>query len=430
VIDVRILRSDPDGLRRALAKRGETVDIDRLIGIDEEHRRILAESERLKAERNARSKEIGRLIAEGEKEEEAEALKQEMRAVGERIRSLDDQAAALKATLDGLLLELPNVPHESVPAGDASANVILRQWGEPGSFDFEPRPHWEIGEEIGILDLQRAAKVAGTGFVGLVGDGPALARALVTFMIDRHRALGYVEIAPPYLVNPPTATATGHLPKFEDQLYVAERDELYLIPTAEVPLMGWHRDEILAAESLPLRYCAHTSCFRREAGAHGRETRGLIRVHQFDKVELVKITSPETSYDELESLVVDAEAILRELELTYRVVLLAAGDMGNAAAKTYDLEVWAPGVGMWLEVSSCSNCEEYQARRANLRFKSEGASGTHYPHTLNGSGVALPRTMVALLECYQDADGGVTVPEVLRPYLGGLERLAGRATPV
>ena len=422
MIDVRLLRGDPDSLREGLAKRGEEADVERLIRLDEEYRRLLAESERLKAERNARSKEIGQRIAEGGREA-AEALKDEMRAVSERIKELDEQADALKTTLDGMLLELPNLPHDSVPAGGVSANRIVRSWGEPRTLDFPARPHWEIGEELGILDFQRAAKVAGSGFVGLVGEGAAFSRALVAFMLDRHRAGGYVEIAPPYLVNPPTATATGHLPKFEDQLYAAERDELYLVPTAEVPLMGWHRDEILPADRLPLRYCAHTPCFRREAGAHGRETRGLIRVHQFDKVELVKITEPETSYEELESLVEDAEGVLQALGLAYRVVLLAAGDMGNAAAKTYDLEVWAPGVEMWLEASSCSNCEAYQARRANLRVKGEGGSGTRYPHTLNGSGVALPRTMIAILESYQNADGSVTVPQVLRPYLGGRETL-------
>ncbi len=422
MIDLRLLRSDPGLVREGLERRGASADVERLIELDEEHRRLLAESERLKAERNATSKEIGKRVSGGDTAG-AEELKSGMRQVSDRIKELDEQADTMKTTLEGLLLELPNLPHESVPAGDVSANQAVRSWGEPPSFDFEPRPHWEIGERLGVLDLQRAAKVAGSGFVGLVGEGARLARALVTFMLDRHRANGYLEIAPPYLVNPPTATATGHLPLFEEQLYAADRDELYLIPTAEVPLMGWHRDEIVPAERLPLRYCAHTPCFRREAGAAGRDTRGLIRVHQFDKVELVKITEPESSYDELESLVRDAEGVLQALGIAYRVVLLAAGDMGNASAKTYDLEVWAPGVGMWLEASSCSNCETYQARRANLRTKAEGESGTRYPHTLNGSGVALPRTLVAILESYQNADGGVTVPEVLRPYLGGRDTL-------
>jgi seryl-tRNA synthetase len=422
VIDVRLLRDRPDDVRAGLAKRGEAADVERLIDLDEEYRRLLGESERLKAERNARSKEIGRLIAEGEREA-AEDLKAEMRAVSDQIKALDEQADAIKSTLDGMLLEVPNLPHDSVPAGDTAANQVVREWGTPRAFDFEARPHWEIGEELGILDLQRAAKVAGSGFVGLVGDGAALSRALIGLMLDRQRAAGYLEVAPPYLVNPTTATATGHLPKFEEQLYRVERDDLYLIPTAEVPIMGWHRDEVLEAERLPIRYCAHTPCFRREAGAHGRETRGLIRVHQFDKVELFKITEPDTSYDELEGLVQDAEAVLQALGLPYRVLLLAAGDMGNAAAKTYDLEVWSPGVGMWLEVSSCSNCEAYQARRANLRAKADGESGTHYPHTLNGSSMGMSRTLVAVLESYQNADGGVTVPEVLRPYLGGRQSL-------
>lgn len=272
--------------------------------------------------------------------------------------------------------------------------------------------------------MGRAAKISGSGFVGLIGDGAALSRALIAFMLDHHRETGYLEIAPPVLVNPATATATGHLPKFEDQLYAVERDELYLIPTAEVPIMGWHRDEILSADVLPLRYCSYTPCFRREAGAHGSDTRGLIRVHQFDKVELVKITRPDDSYDELESLTTDAEWVLQALDLPYRVVLLAAGDMGNAAAKTYDLEVWSPGVEKWLEVSSCSNCEAYQARRGNLRYRSESNDGVRFPHTLNGSAVALPRTLIAIFENYQNADGSLTVPTVLRPYLGGRETLA------
>ena len=422
MLDVHLLREDREQLREGLGKRGEAVDVDRLVRLDEEYRRLLAESERLKAERNARSKEIGNMM-QGGRGEEAAALKSEMREVAERIKSLDEQSSAHKDTLDSLLLEISNMPHSSVPAGGPDANQLVREWGRPRTFDFEPKPHWELGEALGILDLERATKISGSGFVGLTGAGAALSRALISFMLDRHRANGYREIAPPYLVNEATATATGHLPKFEDQLYAADRDELYLIPTAEVPIMGWHREEILEAEALPLRYCAHTPCFRREAGAAGRETRGLIRVHQFDKVEMVAITTPETSYDTLEVLTADAEAILQALELPYRVLLLAAGDMGNASAKTYDIEAWAPGVGMWLEVSSCSNCEAYQARRAGLRFRSEGASGTRLPHTLNGSGVALPRTMIALLENGQNADGTVTLPAVLRPYLGGRELL-------
>lgn len=424
MIDVHLLRNEPDRVRRGLARRGEEADVDRLVELDEEYRTILVESERLKAERNTRSKEIGRLIGMG-KDDEAEEIKEEMRRVADRIKSLDEQAGGLKATLDARLLELPNLPLEDVPAGGPENNEVVREWGEPRAFEFEPVPHWDLGEGIGATDLGRAAKISGSGFVALTGDGAALSRALVTFMLDRHRDNGYLEIAPPFLVNPATATATGHLPKFEDQLYAAERDDLYLIPTAEVPLMGWHRDEILPEESLPRRYVSLTSCFRREAGAHGRDTRGLIRVHQFEKVELFKITTPETGWDELESLTVDAEAILQALEIPYRVVRLAAGDMGNAAALTYDLEVWAPGVDDWLEASSCSNTETYQARRANLRIKAEDAGSTRWPHTLNGSGVAVPRTLIAIMENHQNADGSVTVPEVLRPYLGGRERLDG-----
>ena len=422
MLDVRLLREDRERLREGLGKRGESADVDRLVRLDEEHRRLLVESEGLKAERNARSKEIGELMQQGGGQR-AEALKAEMREVADRIKALDEQASAHKETLHSLLLEVPNLPHPSVLAGGPEANQVVREWGSPPSFDFEPRPHWELGEALGILDLERAAKISGSGFVGLTGLGAALSRALITFMLDRHCGNGYLEIAPPYLVNAATATATGHLPKFEDQLYACEGDELYLIPTAEMPIMGWHREEILNAGQLPLRYCAHTPCFRREAGAAGRDTRGLIRVHQFDKVEMVAITTPESSYDALESLTADAEAVIQALGIPYRVVQLAAGDMGNAAAKTYDLEAWAPGVGMWLEVSSCSNCEDYQARRAALRFRVEGTSGTRHPHTLNGSGVALPRTIIALLENGQNADGTVRVPEALQPYLGGRELL-------
>ncbi|CAN5854630.1 serine--tRNA ligase [soil metagenome] len=422
MLDVRLLREERELLRDGLAKRGDSADVDRLVRLDEEYRRLLAESEGLKAERNARSKRIGEMVQSG-RGAEAEALTAEMREVADRIKALDEESGAHKDTLDSLLLEIPNLPHPSVPAGGTEANRLLREWGEPRSFDFAPRPHWEVGEALGILDLERATKISGSGFVGLSGAGAALSRALIAFMLDRHRARGYREIAPPYLVNEATATATGHLPKFEEQLYACDRDELYLIPTAEVPIMGWHRDEILDAKLLPLRYCAHTPCFRREAGAAGRETRGMIRVHQFDKVEMVAITTPEDSYDVLETLTADAEAVLQALEIPYRVLLLAAGDMGNAAAKTYDIEAWAPGVDMWLEVSSCSNCEAYQSRRANLRFRAEGASGTRHPHTLNGSGLALPRTMIALLENGQNADGTVTIPVPLRPYMGGRELL-------
>lgn len=422
MLDVRRLRNDPHAIAEGLARRGETADVDRLVRLDEEHRRLLAESEGLKAERNARSKEIGALLAAG-RTDEAEERKATTREIGERIKSLDEQAADHKETLDALLLDLPNLPHPSVPAGGPEANLVVREWGSPPEFDFEPRAHWDIGPALGIMEFERAARMTGSGFVGLKGAGAALSRALIAFMLDRHIARGYVELAPPYLVNSATATATGHLPRFEDQLYRAERDDLYLIPTAEVPIMGWHREEILEAAALPLWYCAHTPCFRREAGAHGRDTRGLIRVHQFDKVELVKIVTPESSYDELESLTADAESILQALELPYRTVLLAAGDMGNASARTYDLEAWAPGVGAWLEVSSCSNCEEYQARRADLRYRPDGDGGVRFPHTLNGSGVALPRTLIALIENHQRADGGVTIPAALRPYLGGREAL-------
>jgi seryl-tRNA synthetase len=346
-----------------------------------------------------------------------------MRRLGERLAGLEKDVDAWGGEIESLLLQIPNVPHESVPVGpDAAANVVVRTWGEVRDPGFAVRPHWEVGPELGLLDFERGARVTGSGFVVFAGLGARLERALITMMIELHAAGGYVEVSPPFLANRRTMRGSGQLPKMEADMYRVESEDLFLVPTAEVPVTGLHQDEILDEAALPRRYVAYTPCFRLEAGAHGRDTRGLVRVHQFDKVELVKFVTPESSYDELESLVASAESVLQALELPYRVVLLSSGDTSFASAKTYDLEVWAPGVGRWLEVSSCSNFEDFQARRSNIRFRRAGGD-VAFPHTLNGSGLALPRTVVALIENGLRQDGTIVLPAALRPYLGGMERI-------
>ncbi len=419
MLDLRVIRSDPEAVKASLLKRGGgglAEAVDRVVSLDEERRRTIAEVEELKAERNQVSKEIGALKREGG---DAEALILRMREVGGRISELDGVQSRAEEEIRELLLGIPNTPLEEVPAGGEEANVVLREWGEEPSFDFQPRPHWELGEELGILDLPRGAKVSGSGFPLLTGVGARLQRALLNYMLDLHTAgNGYRELRVPYLVTPDAMTGTGQLPKFAEESYVTQRDELWLIPTAEVPVTNLHRDEILGPEEMPVRYTAYSPCFRREAGAAGKDTRGLLRVHQFDKVELVRYERPERSREALEELTGEAEAILQALGLRYRVLLLAAGDLGASSAMTYDLEVWAPGVGKWLEVSSCSVFNGYQARRANLRFRPEEGGKPEFVHTLNGSALALPRLMVALLERYQEADGGVTLPEPLHAYAG------------
>lgn len=419
MLDLRLLRNDPETVKDALRKRGDETllsAIDEVLAQDESRRMAIAQVEELKARRNAVSKEVGALKRKGE---DADALILEMRAVGEKIQELDATVSSSEERIREILLGIPNMPHPSVPEGGEEANVVVREWGEKHTFPFEPKPHWELGEDLGILDLPRGAKISGSGFPLLKGKGARLQRGLVDYMLDLHTTQhGYQELRVPYLVTAESMTGTGQLPKFAEESYVTQRDELWLIPTAEVPITNLHRDEILSLEELPVRYTAYTPCFRREAGAAGKDTRGLLRVHQFDKVELVRYEVPERSLEALEELTGEAEAVLKALGLTYRVLLLAAGDLGASSAMTYDLEVWAPGVGKWLEVSSCSVFTDYQARRANLRFRRGSGEKPEFVHTLNGSALALPRLMVALLERYQEEDGSVALPEPLHDYVG------------
>jgi seryl-tRNA synthetase len=405
-----------------LAQRHTEAPFDRLLEVDGAWREVLVEVEALKARRNTGSKEVGQLYRDGRREE-AEAKKTEMSELSDRIKSLEEQSKAFEAELLTLELTVPNLLHESVPEGaDESANRVERSWGEPPKFDFEPRAHWDIGPELGIIDFERATKISGSRFAVLAGAGAALERALTAFMLDLHgRQHGYTEIIPPYLVNSASLEGTGQLPKFADDLFQIEGFDLSLIPTAEVPLTNLHRDESIDEDLLPVRYCAATPCFRAEAGSHGRDVRGLIRQHQFHKVELVTLSHPESSWDQLEELTGHAERTLQELGLHYRVVSLATGDLGFSAAKTYDLEVWLPAMKSFREISSCSNFTDFQARRAHLRYRPSGGGKTRLLHTLNGSALAVGRTMVAVLENYQRADGSVVVPEALRPYMGGLE---------
>jgi len=427
MIDLRRLRQDPEGSRASLLRRRDpsvAESLDALLGLDRERREILGRVEALKAERNAASEEVAR---RKRAKESAEDLMARLKQSGEEVKALDGRLREVEADLESRALTLPNFPAEGVPDGGAVANRVVRTWGVPPSFDFQPKPHWELASALGILDLPAGAKLAGSGFVVFRGPGARLGRALAGFMLDLHgREHGYIEVATPYLVNRATLTGTGQLPKFEDDLYGVANDDLFLIPTAEVPVTNLHRDEILDASDLPRGYVAHTPCFRREAGAHGKDTRGLIRVHQFDKVELVRFCRPEESDAEHVRLTGHAEAVLQRLEIPYRVVELAAGDTGFASARTFDLEVWAAGVGAWLEASSSSTFTDLQARRANIRFRPEPRAKPEFVHTLNASGVAFPRTIIALLENNQAADGSVRVPEALVPYLG-VERLVPTA---
>jgi len=419
MLDARLVRENPDAVRIAMANRNSHWDIDAFLQLDEERRRLIGEVETLQARRNEDSKAIGALMQAG-KRDEAEAAKEDVRRINDRITALDAEREVVDADTRDLLLTGPNPPDASVPIGaDENDNVEVRRWGTPPEFDFEAIPHWDLGPALGILDFERAVKLAESRFVLLGGMGAKLNRALINFMLDTHDTAGYKEWAPPVLANAETLTGTGQLPKFEDDLYKTG-EGLYLIPTAEVQLTNIHRDEVLEADTLPRKYTAHTPCFREEAGSAGRDTRGMIRVHQFDKVELVKFTRPEESFEALESMLEDAERILQKLGLAYRVIVLCTGDMGFGAAKTYDIEVWLPSYGAYKEISSCSNCTDFQARRANIKYRSPGEfKGSRLLHTLNGSGLAVGRCLAAVLENYQQADGSVAIPEVLQPYMGG-----------
>ncbi len=416
MLDARFIRENIEILKNAIQKRGYELDISEFISMEQERLGLLKESEELRNKRNVVSTEIGRLKKQGH---DTHDLVKEMKLVSDRIKEIDDTLKEIEEKTNIFLLNVPNIPHESVPVGkDESENIEVRRWGEFHKFDFEPLNHWDIGEILDIIDFERGAKIAGSRFAVMKGLGAKLERALMNFMLDLNTSKGYKEVFPPLLVNKESMTGTGQLPKFEMELFRTVDPEFYLIPTAEVPVTNIHRNEILREDQLPIYYTAYTPCFRREAGAYGKDVRGLIRQHQFNKVELVKFTKPEDSYNELERLTADAEDILQKLGLPYRVVVLCTGDMGFASAKTYDIEVWLPGQQRYREISSCSNFEDFQSRRANIRFKREGKKGTEFVHTLNGSGLAIGRTLVAILENYQQRDGTVIVPEVLRKYMG------------
>ena len=425
MLDIRRIREEPDEVRARLAVRGDRAlgeAIDRVLELDEERRAAVSRVDDMRARRNEVSPRVGLLKRDGQ-HEEADALIREMQQLGDRLAEHEDRLTELEAELEQSLLEIPNTPARDVPGGGEADAVVIREWGdEPETW--ERRPHWEVGEELGILDLPRGARVAGSGFPLYVGKGARLERALINFMVDLHTDQhGYTEVWPPLLVNRDAARGTGHLPKFAEDMYHAAEDDLFLVPTAELPLTNLHAGEILAPDAVPIRYSAYTPCFRREAGAHGKDTRGLLRLHQFDKVEMMRFERPENSEAALEELTGHAEAVLQALGLRYRVLLLAGGDLGFANAKTYDLEAWAPAVGRWLEVSSCSSYTDYQARRADIRFRPEPGAKPEYVHTLNGSGLGIARTMVALLETYQQRDGTIRVPEALADYVGA-DRIA------
>jgi seryl-tRNA synthetase len=428
MLDLRLIREQPDVVQRGLATRGGAELVPEILAADAERRRLVTEAETLKADRNRSSEAIGQAKRRGENPEPAMAR---MREVSDRIKALDAEVKQTDERMERLLLELPNLPHPSVPIGETEDdNVETSRWGEPRRFDFEPKTHEALGEALGILDFARAVKLAKSRFTVMWGPAARLGRALSQLMLDLHaREHGYTELWVPQLVSASTMLRTGQLPKFEEQLFkTQEPDEsrlLYMIPTAEVPVTALHADETLLESSLPRRYVCFSPCYRREAGTYGKDMKGMIRQHQFDKVELVKVTTPAQSYDELDSMVRNAEEVLRRLEIPYRVVLHCSGDASFTAAKSYDIEVWLPGQGKYREISSCSNCEAFQARRLDLKYRPAGGGRTEYCHTLNGSGLAVGRTLIAVLENYQEADGTVTVPAALRPYMGGLERIAG-----
>jgi seryl-tRNA synthetase len=422
MLDVKLLREDLTRVKVRMAMRGTEIDWDEFVSLDQQRRDALARIEKLKERKNRLSGEIGKVKKSGG---DATVLMREVEEVSETIRKGEEPLAQMEARFEKFMLTVPNLPEPSVPVGRSAAeNKEVRRWGDPPQFDFAAKNHWDIGEELGILDFTRAAKIAGARFALYKDAGARLERALINFMLDLHtQKHGYREVLPPFLVNRDAMTGTGQLPKFEEDLFRVSEPDFFLIPTAEVPITNIHREEMLEREQLPILYVAYTPCFRREAGSYGQDVRGLIRQHQFNKVELVKFTEPEHSYEELEKLVADAETVLQQLQLPYRVVELCTGDLGFAAAKTYDLEVWLPGQSAYREISSCSNFEDFQARRAQIRYRRETKGKPIFVHTLNGSGLAVGRTLVAVLENYQQKDGSVVIPEVLHPYMGGLERI-------
>ncbi len=420
MLDIKYLRENLEEVEQRLKTRSGSVDLSGFKALDEKRRRLLGEAETLKARRNAVSEEIGRLKRD---KKDASALMAEMQDESGRIKSLDSELAECDSALEAMLLLVPNIPNRSVPVGrDEADNPVVRSWKTAPSLDFVPKEHTDLGEALGIIDFERAGKLSGARFSLLKGAGALLERALISFMLDLHtREHGYTEVLPPFMVKSDMMRGTGQLPKFADDLFKIEGWDHYLIPTAEVPVTNMHRDEILEEDGLPICYAAYTPCFRKEAGSYGKDVKGLIRQHQFNKVELVKFSSTETSYDELEKLLVNAEEVLKRLELPYRVITLCTGDMGFSSAKTYDIEVWLPGQSKYREISSCSNFEDFQARRANIRYRPKGGGKPRFVHTLNGSGLAVGRTLVAIIENYQDPDGSVRVPKALIPYAGGLE---------
>jgi seryl-tRNA synthetase len=422
MLDAKMIRANHEKVEQALRNRNMVGALDNFLSFDEQRRKLLTRVEAVKSYRNKASQEVGVLKKQGENTDE---LMEKVRVISREIKEIDEDLKIIETNLDKILLNLPNLPHESVPVGaDESSNLEVRRWGEPRQFDFEAQAHWDIGPDLDILDFERAAKLSGARFTVYKGAGARLERALINFFLDTHTTEnGYREIFPPFMVNAECMLGTGQLPKFADDMFKIEGRDMYMVPTAEVPLTNLYREEIIDGPELPLYMTAYTACFRAEAGSHGRDTRGIIRQHQFNKVELVKIVAPETSYEELEKLTADAEKVLQLLELPYRVMLLSTGEMGFSSAKTYDLEVWMPSYNEYKEISSCSNCENFQARRANIRYRPAQGEKLQYVHTLNGSGVAIGRTVAAILENYQQADGTVVIPKVLRPYMGGLERI-------
>ncbi len=418
MLDIKVIRANPELVKQAMKSRNADMDaqIDALLALDEKRRELLGQTEAMKAQQNAVSKKIPQIKKEGG---DIAAVMAEMKQLSADIKAIDGQLAEMEEEQNKILLCIPNIPHASVPVGkDESENVEIRRWGEPTAFEFEPKAHWDLGANLDILDPETAGKVTGARFHFYKAAGARLERAVINFYLNTHTEYGYTEVFPPFMVNRASMTGTGQLPKFEEDAFKLANQDYFLIPTAEVPVTNMHRAEILDGAKLPIKYCAYSACFRAEAGSAGRDTRGLIRQHQFNKVELVKFADPETSYDELEKLTNDAERVLQALKLPYRVVCLSSGDLGFSSAKTYDIEVWMPSYGRYLEISSCSNFEDYQARRAQIRFKKDTKDKARLVHTLNGSGVAIGRTVAAILENYQNADGSITVPEVLVPYMG------------